>query len=326
MSSVPAIELAHISKNYQVGARSLLWKKNVVSKQALDDVTFTVDPGEVCCLLGLNGAGKTTLIKILATLVLPDSGDAKVQGHSLLTAPERVRPLVGMVNSNERSFYWRLPLRKNLEFFGVLQGLKGRAGSKRLDVVLDLVELADVADKRFDTCSTGQKQRAAIARALLSDPQVLLLDEPTSNIDVLSAERLRTFIRETLIKGSGKAALWCTHNLHEAQEVCDRVLVLHQGRLVANHTFQELQQTLAYKHYLLTVQGYTSELDVQVPVEIERITQQGAHQILQVLAREEDIPMVLNALVHNGVRVYECRPERPDLESMFTRIVTEAVC
>jgi ABC-2 type transport system ATP-binding protein len=199
--------------------------------RALDDVTFHVDPGEVVVLLGQNGAGKSTLLRILGTRVVQDSGQVVVAGIDALGDAREVRRQTGVVLPDERSWYWPLTGRANLEFFGRLSELSRRRTKERVAELLELVELTDAAERKVAGYSSGMRARLALARALLLDPPVLLLDEPSRALDPGISRDLRASVvarsRET-----NCAVLWVTHDLHEAAVVGDRILILDGGRLV----------------------------------------------------------------------------------------------
>ncbi len=199
-----------------------------------------MNKGEILGLLGPNGAGKTTLIKILSTLVTPDQGSGSIAGLSLETESLAIRNKIGMVSTNDRTFYWRLTGRENLDFFATLYNLHGTTKSRRITEALELTNMEDKADSRFMSFSAGQKQRLAIARAMLSDPEILLLDEATSSLDPIATRKLITFTKETLAKTEHKTIIWCTHNLREAEEICDRVAILHEGQVLHIGTLQSI--------------------------------------------------------------------------------------
>ena len=182
--------------------------------EALRGVDLRVRQGEIFALLGPNGAGKTTLLKIFSSLILPDAGQAKVAGHDTIHE-NLVKRRLGLVNSDERSFYWRLTARQNLRFFARLYDVPGKRIDSRIDELLARVDMADAADRQFSGYSSGMKQRIAIARALLHDPEVLLMDEPTSSLDPASARRLRQFILDELNGRDGKTVVLASHNLRE---------------------------------------------------------------------------------------------------------------
>ena len=211
--------------------------------EALKGVELSARWGEVLALVGPNGAGKTTLLKVLCTLVLPDGGTVRVAGHDALTSPGAVRRSVGLVLPDERSFYWRLSGRHNLEFFAALQGLHGAAMRGRIDDLLHRVDLASSADAPFREYSTGMKQKLALCRGLLHTPRVLLLDEPTRGIDLAALRTLRTVLREHVAAGGG--ALLASHDLAEIEALECRVALLRQGTITGQGTVAELKAKLA---------------------------------------------------------------------------------
>ena len=206
---------------------------------ALADVTFNVAHGEVVGLLGTNGAGKTTLLKILATLVLPNAGHVSVHGQDVEHDADRVRRLVGFVTGDERSFYWRLTGRQNLEFFAAFHGLTDAAAGTRIDTLAASLGL-EALDRRYGSYSTGMRHRLAIARALLTEPPVLLLDEPTRSLDPLATADVHRLIRTSLLAERGCTIVLATHDLGEAKALCHRVAILHRGQLVADERVEAL--------------------------------------------------------------------------------------
>ncbi|HEY8978329.1 MAG TPA: ABC transporter ATP-binding protein [Streptomyces sp.] len=198
---------------------------------ALQDFDLCVERGEVHGLLGPNGAGKTTLCRILCTVLLPTSGTAEVLGHDVLAEADVVRRSIGIVFGGERGLYGRLTARQNLRFWGALYGLGGRTLRLRADALLERTGLADRADDRVDTLSRGMKQRLHIARGLVTDPPVLILDEPTIGMDPVAAHDFRTMIGE--LRTDGRTVLLTTHDMREAEALCDRVTLVDQGRAIA---------------------------------------------------------------------------------------------
>ena len=208
-----------------------------------------VRTGEFFGLLGPNGAGKTTLLKMLSTLILPDEGSASVHGHDVLGDGAAVRRLLIPVLADERSLNWRLSAEENLRLFAVLYGLRGAAVDRRVGEVLVAVELADTGEKMVGQFSSGMKQRLLIARALLPEPSVLILDEPTRSLDPISARRFRRFLREELVGRQGCTVLLATHSSEEALELCDRVAIMNRGRLLAVGSAEELSAELRGERY-----------------------------------------------------------------------------
>ena len=235
----------------QRGWRAIFTGKQAESVRALSDVSLEVRSGEFFGLLGENGAGKTTLFKILATLVTPDGGDATVGGYDVTVAPARVRELLAPVIADERSLNWRLSARENMRLFAALHSMRGGEATRRIDELLGLVKLTEAADRLVSGFSSGMKQRLLVARTLLARPSVLLLDEPTRSLDPISAREFRRFLREDVALAQGCTVLLATHNAEEAFELCDRVGVLHKGRVVAVGQTSELARDVGEDRFAL---------------------------------------------------------------------------
>jgi ABC-2 type transport system ATP-binding protein len=197
---------------------------------ALGGIDMEVWPGEVVALLGPNGAGKSTLIRILATTLLASDGCALIDGRDVSKSPQIARRTIGLVLSEERSFFWRLSGAANLEFFGALHGLNRAQARKRAAECLAVVDLSDVASRRVDRYSTGMRSRLAIARSLIGKPRVLLLDEPTSSLDPVVAREVRSMV-SGLAAEHDVAVLYATHDLHEAAAIASRTMILVKGRV-----------------------------------------------------------------------------------------------
>ncbi len=216
-------------------------------KRAVDGLTFRVRQGHIYGLLGPNGAGKTTTLRLLSGLMAPTSGRAVLAGHEVGKEPQAVKRVIGFLTANT-GLYQRLSPRELLRYFGQLQGL-GKAAAARAEYLIDWLDMGDFADLRGGALSTGQKQRTSIARALVGDPPILILDEPTLGLDVLSNRTILDFIvRE---RREGKTIILSTHYLDEAESMCDVIGLLHDGKLVAEGTLEELrtfsgQQRLSY--------------------------------------------------------------------------------
>lgn len=236
-----AIEVEGLTKVYEQprGWRRLARGAPIT---AVYPIRFALPPGELFGLLGPNGAGKTTLVKMLSTLIQPTAGRARVAGHELAEAGT-IRAAVGLVVSDERSFFWRLSARRNLDFFAALHGLHGRTAKERVQQVLADVQLQAVAERRFSSFSGGMRQRLAIARALLHRPSILFLDEPSRSLDPIATRRLHELILR-LQKEHGMTVFLITHDLAEAEKLCQRVALMHQGQIRAIGVPQTLRQQL----------------------------------------------------------------------------------
>jgi len=216
---------------------------------ALRGVTLDIPKGEFFGLLGPNGAGKTTLFKVLSTLLLPEEGEVEVAGVDAIRRPAEVRRLLTPVIADERSLNWRLTGRENLELFAALYGVPRAERGGVVGQMLETVGLSAAGELMAGTYSSGMKQRLLIGRALLSNPAVLLLDEPTRSLDPVSARDFRRFLREELVARQGCTVLLATHDPDEALGLCDRLAVLHQGRIVAQGTARELAATAGENRY-----------------------------------------------------------------------------
>lgn len=206
---------------------------------ALSDLSLQVRPGETYALLGPNGAGKTTALRCLATLLKPTSGKASVCGADVEQDPLRVRSRIGFLAAS-MGLYERLSARELVTYFGRLQGLEEEALRERVDELADLFGLDDFKGRYCGKLSTGQRQRVALARAIVQDPPVLILDEPTLGLDVLSGETIYRFMAKE--RARGKAILFSTHQMAEVELLADRVGILSRGRLVSEGTVEELVQ------------------------------------------------------------------------------------
>jgi len=219
---------------------SSLTKKFTKDRIAVDGIDLTVYKGELFCLVGNNGAGKSTLIKMLCNLILPTSGEMFINGYSMLRDPEKASVTIGLVTGDERSFYWRLTGRQNMEFFAVLYGLDSGTRKARINELFSILGIKE-PDKCFQEYPSGIKQNLSIARALLNDPDILFIDELTKNLDPTTARDLTRFIKEVLVKKQGKTVFFSTHQLCEAEELADHIAFMSRGRIMAVGILDELK-------------------------------------------------------------------------------------
>ncbi len=217
-------------------------KRRRPDKTAVDSISFHVDKGEIFGLLGPNGAGKTTTIRMLSTMLIPTSGKAWVLGRDVTKEEVAIRKRINLVSGGERGLYYRLTGRQNLRFFSELYGIDPKARDRRIEELLELVDLTESADLRVEDYSRGMKQRIHIARSLVNDPEVLFLDEPTLGLDPEIAREIRALIRR--MADMGTTILLTTHYMFEAEELCDRIGIISEGRLVALGNALELKDSV----------------------------------------------------------------------------------
>src|SRR5215471_17786406 len=244
MPAILAVEASGLTKVFTRGRRTMLQRLRRDPDQrhthvAVDGIDLQVGEGEVFGILGPNGAGKTTTMRMLATLLEPTRGEARVLGIDVRREPRRVRARLGCVLSGERSVYWKLTARENLEYFAALYHVPPQDARRRIAHALETVELADRADDYVERFSMGLRQRLVLARALLPDPPLLLLDEPTLGLDPQAASDLRERVRD--LRSEGRTVLLTTHYLEEADQLCDHIAIIDGGRIVALGTPDELR-------------------------------------------------------------------------------------
>jgi len=290
--------------------------------EALRGVDLAVGEGEILSLLGPNGAGKTTLLKIFSCLILPNEGQALMGGIDT-NHEDQVKPLIGLVHADERSFYWRLTARENLRFFARLYNLPSRLIDPRINELLKRVEMNEAADRPFSGYSSGMKQRIGIARALLHDPRILLMDEPTRSLDPVASLELRSFIIEKLNKRDGKTILLATHNLPEAEAVSDRIAILVKGRIRKMGTVAEIRRWgVEDRRFRLELSS-----DGVLPEGPYRIlsdqVEEGKRSVTLLLEGDCSLNALLEHLLANGVAMGACDRVESDLEEAFSRILKQ---
>lgn len=292
---------------------------------AVENVTLTIHEGELFGLLGPNGAGKTTLLKMLATLITPTFGEAWVNGHSL-PHDEAVKAGIGLVTTDERSFYWRLTGRQNLNFFAHLHSIPSKEIPSRIEELFALTHLQSMADQPFRTYSTGMRQRLAIARALLHRPKILFLDEPTRGLDPPSIRALHHLIRHELTGQQGLTVLLTTHWLWEAEELCDRLAILHGGRIRACGTLAELRALLGARAQYRVRAG---TFPLSIPEALAAyFPSPAAGDTQPVLTMPDDIVIlnqVLDTLRAANIPVHTVEREELPLETIFNRFTSSPV-
>jgi ABC-2 type transport system ATP-binding protein len=307
----PAVEVEQVTRVFEPR------RKRDARVVALDGVSLEIPPGEIHGLLGPNGAGKTTLVKILATVLVPTSGRARVLGHDVVEEARSVRPLIGIVFGGERGLYWRLTGRQNLEYWGALYKLSTSRARSRAQELLERVGLADKADERVEQYSRGMKQRLHLARGLVGDARVLFLDEPTTGMDPLAAREFRNLIGE--LKGEGRTILLATHDMVEAENVCNRVTLIDRGAILATESPRSLGRVIS-RFQRIDVEGAEPELLTRLRMlpGVHAINESDGSARIEV-AEEGATGAVLKLLVDAGVT--SVKTSLPSLEEVYVHLI-----
>lgn len=206
---------------------------------AVNDISFEVNDGEIFGLLGENGAGKTTTMRMLATMLKPTSGTAKINGYDIVEQPSEVRKHVGILFGGEAGLYDRLTARENIAYFAELSGMETHKINQRIDQLAEILEMKDFIDKRVGKFSKGMKQKVTIARSIVHNPDVMLLDEPSIGLDVSTTRMLHDFIKNC--KEEGKSVIYSSHIMSEIEKLCDRVAIIHKGVLITVCSITDLK-------------------------------------------------------------------------------------
>jgi ABC-2 type transport system ATP-binding protein len=293
---------------------------------ALADVNVEVHPGEVFGLLGPNGAGKTTLIKILTTLLSPTSGKAWVDGLDVETQAAEIRRRINMVAGGETSGYGLLTVRENLWMFAQFYGLDYKTTNRRIDELLQVVGLSDRGSTKISDLSTGLRQKMNFARGFITDPQIIFLDEPTLGLDVGASREVRSYIKRWVTDNPAKTVLLTTHYMAEADELCDRVAIIDQGKILASDTPYNLKHTLQHDAIFRLQVSYMAEADGQV-CGLQGVRQcvlrhVDEHSELSLILDAEDVlASVITALAAQQVRLLSLEKREPTLEDVFVALV-----
>ena len=285
---------------------------------ALDRVSVEIEEGEIHGLLGPNGAGKTTLVKVLSTVLLPTSGSASVLGHDVVRETSAVRPLIGIVLGGDRGFYWRLTGRQNLEYWAALYKVPGAVAKRRVSELLEQVGLTDRSDYLVETYSRGMKQRLHLARGLVADARILFLDEPSTGMDPIASREFQQLVKS--LRSAGRTIFLTTHDMAEAEAVCDRVTLIDRGRVLAVETPRSLG-TLVAKYERIDFEGGPDRLpdtlrDLAGVASVDRMAD-GGYRV------ELDDGSVTNRVLEVivGMGVTSVRTSRPSLEEVYFRVV-----
>jgi ABC-2 type transport system ATP-binding protein len=321
--SSPAIEVRDLVRTYRVKGSAQNRRPSPVV--ALNGVSLDVPPGEFFGLLGPNGAGKTTLIKVLATLLLPTSGSAKVAGLDVVTQAQFVRERISMVSGGETSGYGLLTVREQLWMFSQFYGLPTAPALARIDELLRVVGLYEERNRRVSALSSGMRQKMNLVRGLVPDPEILFLDEPTVGLDVGAARDIRAYIQNWIRAKPGRTILLTTHYMHEAEELCDRVAIIHEGRIVACDTPAALRtQAAGGSYFVLVTEPVDGAVWASTLPGVQRVDARAVDdrsELRVTLADDGGIAAVVRALADRNRRIFSLEKIEPSLEDVFVQIV-----
>lgn len=298
---------------------------------ALDHINVKIRSGELFGLLGPNGAGKTTFVKCLSTILIPDKGTATINGFDILEQTQMVRASLGLVVGGERTLYWKLTAKDNLMYFASLYKMPRNAAKARVEELLSLMGLSDRADERLEDYSTGMRQKIAIARALLHNPPILLLDEPTLGLDPTFSRQIRNQIK-TLCHNEGKTVLLATHYMKEADDLCDRVAIINDGKIVAVDPPSQLKAIVRETEVLEVachnpppdVESYLKGIcrDAEIVTLIRGEEPKGTPFRIKIIGgtAEENVELAIDALRRKNVQIIGVNVSMPTLEDAFIKL------
>jgi len=302
-------------------------KKEGKSVTALDNVDLRIDQGELFGLLGPNGAGKTTLLKILSTLLLPTSGSASVAGFDVARDFLEVRKRINMVSGGEISGYGLLTVRENLWMFCQFYGIKSSLAYQRIDEMLELFGMASKKNEKVRTLSTGERQKMNVIRGFVTDPDILLLDEPTLGLDVNASRVIRDYIVDWVKNGKGKTVLLTTHYMAEADQLCDRIAIINQGKILACDTPENLKRLVKASRTLkLEVTMLRNKDQFGLVPGVEKFTyvddyDKGVTVLKFVLSDESAVNDIVSELLKEHAKIISLQKTEPTLEDVFIKMV-----
>ena len=315
------IQVVNLKKSF-ITKKGPLFRRRKELIRAVDGISFAIEQGKIFSLLGPNGAGKTTTIRILATLLIPSSGSARVKGFDVVKDDHEVRKVLAAVLPGDRTLFWKLTVRENLYYFGSLYGLTRRYVKGKIDGLLQFFSIEDKRDILVEKLSTGERQKVVLSRALLPDPEVILLDEPTLGLDPAAAIGLRKLIKQ--IANRGKTILLTTHYMYEADELSDSVAIINKGKITCLDTPARLKQSLAAKRIIrMQVDAWNSSLNEHFMDRFEAESIDANHKDSEMQVQIKcgsngfSLKDISDILTRHGVTANNVSFDEPSLEDVF---------
>ena len=309
-----AIEINGLNKRYKKRGGDII--------HAVNNLDLKVDAGQVFGFLGPNGAGKTTTIKMTCGLIKPDSGQIRLNGYDVHKERSKAMQQIGVVLEGTRNVYWRLSAWNNLIYFGQLKGFRGKALKQRAELLLKELELWDRRDDSIRTFSRGMIQKVAIACALITDPPVVLLDEPTLGLDVQAARTVKIWV-EKLAREQGKTVILTTHHLDMAQALCDRVAIISKGKLITNQPTHELLDLFRQEFYEIKIKGKLNGHANALQGDMNIVEENGHTMISGMIPTQNDLYRYLETLRQAEMPLISINQVEPDLEEVFIRYMEQ---
>lgn len=336
MQNENAIQTINLTKTFKSknSSETAFFKRKTVSVNAIDNLNIEIKKGELFGLLGPNGAGKTTLVKMLCTLLPPDGGTALINGYDVIKEPMKVKQSLGTLFSvGERGFFWRLNGYRNLEFFASIYNVPRQKRHERILEVMKLVGLENSAFDLYQRYSGGMKRKLSLARTLLPDPPVILLDEPTTGLDVISSRNIREFVKKT-VEESGKTVLYTTHYIEEAAQICNRIGILKQGKIVACDTPGALRAKIKKEEliYLLLEDITESQVEqLRSLIGVITLTENSENDLAPnqqglcvELKNVDQLTSIFDFLFKQKIKLVNFKREEPTLEDAFIELTKRA--
>lgn len=331
-----AIEAINLTKKFKstIPNGDGFLRRKTITVNAIDGLNLTVKKGELFGLLGPNGAGKTTLVKMLCTLLPPDEGTALINGFDIVKQQMQVKRSLGTLFSvGERGFFWRLNGYRNLEFFAAIYNVPRQKRHERILEVLNLVGLENNTYMTFQKYSGGMKRKLSLARTLLPDPPIIMLDEPTTGLDAISSRTIRDFV-QTTVRETGKTVLYTTHYIEEAAQICTKIGILKQGKIVAYDSPEALKAKIKKDEQIeLVVEGIeqaqiekmrTLQGVIEVNEKNDQALMTGQRQLHIELQSVDQMPLIFDFLFEQKIKLVNFKREEPTLEDAFIELTRRA--